>query len=118
MAHYEKVIDETLVLSRQNKDREARAKMSAVLSEYSELNQNIAELMTIERGGANEAIARIRTLRRFDTIVKRIVEGGGGSVLVKTQLGEGTTFVLQLPLAGSQGKARDLSAEFRPVDAA
>jgi signal transduction histidine kinase len=68
MGHYEKVIDETLVLSRQNNDREARAKMGAVLGEYSELNQKIATLMTINRAGANEAIARIRLLRRVDTI--------------------------------------------------
>jgi len=68
MAHYERVIGETLVLSRQNNDREARAKMSAVLGEYSELNQKIAALMTINRAGANEAIARIRILRRVDSI--------------------------------------------------
>ena len=34
------------------------------------------------------------------SIVKRIIEAGGGSVQVKTQLGRGTTFALQLPLAG------------------
>ena len=86
MAHYEKVIDETLVLSRQNKDREARAKMSAVLSEYSELNQKITELMTIERGGANEAIARIRTLRRFDTI--GMLATGIASLLILFAVGQ------------------------------
>lgn len=32
------------------------------------------------------------------TIIKRVVEGHGGSISVESQLGEGTTFVLQLPI--------------------
>jgi hypothetical protein len=41
MTHYERVIDETSSCHGKNNDREARAKMRAVLGEYSELNQKL-----------------------------------------------------------------------------
>ena len=86
IAHHEKGIDETLVLSRQNNDREARAKMTAVLGEFSQLNQKISELMTINRAGADRAIARIRTLRRFDTV--GMLATGMAALLILFVLGQ------------------------------
>jgi len=233
---FEKVMDAALALSREDNDRQARAKMTAALGEYADLDRTIAELIAINHLGANQAIARIDDLlafaragasmegascnpavvaakirddfaerfgeearlretvgpasvaysegllrqvlwnlvengvkyrrdevqaeigifgrvageryelrvsdnglgmlpedaqRAFDpfyrsqsaqdasgaglglSIVKRIVEAGGGSVQVKTQLGNGTTFALQLPLAGGQSDTTHASSRER-----
>ena len=86
IAHHEKGVDETLVLSRQNNDRGARAKMTAVLGEFPQLNQKISELMTINRAGADQAMARIRTLRHFDTI--GMLATGMAALLILFVLGQ------------------------------
>ena len=68
MTRFEKAMDAALALSREHNDRQARAKMTAALGEYSDLDRTIAELIAINRSGANQAIARIQTLRRFATV--------------------------------------------------
>jgi signal transduction histidine kinase len=65
---FEKVMDAALALSREDNDRQARAKMTAALGEYADLDRTIAELIAINHLGANQAIARIQTLRRFATV--------------------------------------------------
>ena len=59
---------EVLALSRENRDAEARAKMSEDFDNFSTLQRQIVALIAIERAGADEAMARIRILRRIDVI--------------------------------------------------
>lgn len=68
MAHFEKAMNTALALSREHNEREARVKMTAALGEYADLDRTIAELIAINRSGANQAIARIQTLRRFASV--------------------------------------------------
>ncbi|OJT23133.1 hypothetical protein BO221_19860 [Archangium sp. Cb G35] len=44
-------------------------------------------------------------------IVRRVVEAHGGSISLKSRLGEGATFIVQLPLRGQE---RETNAEMRP----
>ncbi|HEU4703415.1 MAG TPA: ATP-binding protein [Conexibacter sp.] len=50
------------------------------------------------------------------TIVRTIVEGHGGTVSVRSREGEGTSFTIQLPVAGSGSRSRESSrADRRPT---
>jgi two-component system, OmpR family, sensor kinase len=60
--------DEVLALSRQNRDVEARARLTADFDQFSALQRRVLELIAIDRAGADEAMARIRVLRRVNVI--------------------------------------------------
>jgi len=50
------------------------------------------------------------------TIVRTIVEGHGGTARVRSREGEGTTFTIVLPVAGSDSRSRGSSrADRRPT---
>jgi signal transduction histidine kinase len=50
------------------------------------------------------------------TIVRTIVEGHGGTVSVRSRVGEGTSFTVTLPVAGSGSRSRESSpADRRPT---
>jgi two-component system, OmpR family, sensor kinase len=66
IARFDTAKIEVLALSRKNLDTQARARMTANFDDYSKLQQRIARLIAIERGGAEGAVARIRTLRRIN----------------------------------------------------
>jgi len=68
IAPFETTKTEVLVLSRQNRDAEARAKLTAEFDEFTELQRRIAELIAIDRAGADAAMTRTRTLRRVNVI--------------------------------------------------
>jgi signal transduction histidine kinase len=68
IARFEKAKAEVLPLSRKNLDVEARAKLTANFEDYARLQRLIRGLIGIERTGADEAMARTRTLRRINVI--------------------------------------------------
>jgi signal transduction histidine kinase len=57
---------EVLALSRENRDAEARAKLTAEFGEFSELQHRMSEVVAIDRAGADDAMTRIRSLRRVN----------------------------------------------------
>jgi signal transduction histidine kinase len=59
---------EVLALSQENRDIEARAKMTTDFNNYSKLQRRIVALIAIERAGADGAITRIRILQRINVI--------------------------------------------------
>jgi signal transduction histidine kinase len=59
---------EVLALSRQNRDVEARARMTANFDDYGKLQRRILTLIAIERAGADGAMTRTRILRRINVI--------------------------------------------------
>ncbi len=68
IARFETTKAEVLSLSRENRDAEARAKMTADFDDYSKLQRRILVLIAIERAGADGAMTRIRILERINTI--------------------------------------------------
>jgi signal transduction histidine kinase len=66
ITRFDTIKNEVLALSRKNLDVQARATMTTNFEDYSKLQQRIARLIAIERGGAESAVARIRTLRRIN----------------------------------------------------
>jgi signal transduction histidine kinase len=68
IARFETTKAEVVSLSRENRDAEARAKMTADFDDYSKLQRRILVLIAIERAGADGAMTRIRILERINTI--------------------------------------------------
>jgi signal transduction histidine kinase len=68
IARFETTKAKVLALSRENRDTEARARMTADFDDYSQLQRRIVVLIAIERAGADGAMTRIRTLQRINVI--------------------------------------------------
>jgi signal transduction histidine kinase len=68
IARFETTKAAVLALSRQNRDDEARARMTADFDDYSKLDRTLMGLIALERAGADEAMARVRILQRIGVI--------------------------------------------------
>jgi hypothetical protein len=68
ISRFETTKAEVLALSQQNRDTEARARMTADFDDYSKLQRRIVVLIAIERAGADGAMTRIRILQRISVI--------------------------------------------------
>jgi signal transduction histidine kinase len=62
-------LDETLALSRANQDTDARQALAALDGRFSVIERDVAGLVRINRDGADLAVARVRTLQRWATLV-------------------------------------------------
>jgi hypothetical protein len=110
LARFEKAMDAALALSRENNDHQARAKMTASLDQYADLDRTIAELIAINHLGANQAIERIQTLRRFAT-VGMWATGMTGLLILLTLLSAGRSSIgsprTNSSSLGTRGSSKD-----------
>jgi signal transduction histidine kinase len=67
---FKEAMERALVLSRENRDDEARAAMSSVLQEYADLDERIGTLIEINREGAADSVTRMSAL---ESSAERIV---------------------------------------------
>src|SRR5262245_50761879 len=65
---FETAKTDVLALSRQNRDAEARVRLTAEFGEFTELQRRIVELIAIDRAGADAAMMRTRALRRVNVV--------------------------------------------------
>jgi signal transduction histidine kinase len=68
IARFETTKAEVLALSTENRDAEARARMTRDFDDYSKLQRRIVALIAIERAGADGAMTRTRILQRINVI--------------------------------------------------
>ncbi len=115
IARFDTVKNEVLVLSRKNLDVQARATMAANFEDYSKLQQLIARLIAIERGGAEVAVARIRTLRRIN--VAAMLSTGIVVLVVVLVLGQRAIRRITSYEEQIVGYARTLEERNRELDA-
>jgi len=115
ITRFETMRTAVLALSLQNHDHEARARLSAGFNDYSRLQRRIARLIQIERAGANEAMARIRVLRRINLI--GMLATGIIVLLVVLTLGRRTIRRITSYEEQIVGYSRMLEARNRELDA-
>ena len=115
IVRFETMRTDVLELSRQNHDREARTRLSAGFDDYSQLQRRIARLIRIERTGADDAMARIRVLRRINLIA--LLATGIIVLLVVLTLGRRTIRRITSYEEQIVGYARMLEERNRELDA-
>ena len=106
---------EVLALSRRNLDVRARARMTKNFDDYSKLQQRIVRLIAIERSGAEEAMARIRALRRIN--VAAMLSTGIVVLLIVVVLGQRAIRRITSYEEQIMGYARTLEERNRELDA-
>ena len=64
LRRFDAIVAEVVELSRQNRDDEARARMTSASGDYADLSRQLDELLQLNRDGAREAIDRVRALEQ------------------------------------------------------
>jgi signal transduction histidine kinase len=115
IARFETTKAEVLALSQENRDTEARARMTADFDDYSKLQRRIVVLIAIERAGADGAMTRIRILQRINVI--GMLAAGIVVLLVVLILGRRAIRRITSYEEQIEGYARTLEERNRELDA-
>jgi signal transduction histidine kinase len=115
IAPFETTKTEVLALSRQNRDAEARARLTAEFGEFTELQRRIVQLIAIDRAGADAAMMRTAALRRVNVVALLVT----GIVVLLVVLVLGQRAIRRITSYEEQitGYARMLEERNRELDA-
>ena len=115
ISHFQTTRRHVLALSRENRDAEARALLTDEFREFLDLQQRISDVIVIDRMGADEAMDRIRSLRRINVIA--LLATGIVVLLVVLILGRRAIHRITSYERQIVGYARTLEERNRELDA-
>jgi signal transduction histidine kinase len=107
-------VDRALALSRRNEDEAARLAMTAVTTQYTEIDQALDRLLALDRASAKRSLARVNQIqRRFDLIFGALSTLG---VMFTLGIGLAVSGLVRRRVADQRRYAALLEARNRDLD--